>query len=66
MGSLKGRSGEILECRLVDICCALENRFRRKSVRMISYRAAEYKLFWIRNEKGLGGAGIFLFNKKGR
>ena len=33
---------------------------------MISYKAAEYKLFWIRNEKGLGGAGIFLFNKKGR
>ena len=30
---------------------------------MISGKAVEYKLFWIGNEKSLGGMGIFLGNK---
>ena len=40
--------------------CFQETRFRGKSVRKISGKAAEYKLFWIENGKDLGGVGIFL------
>ena len=32
-------------------------------VRIISEKAVEYKLFWIRNEKSFGGKGIFLTKK---
>ena len=62
----RGRSREIvaiLERRSVGICSVQENKFRGKSVRMISGKAAEYKLLWIGNEKGLGGVGIFLVKK---
>ena len=40
-------------------CCVQESRFRGKSVRIISGRAAEYKLFWIGDEMGLGIVRIF-------
>ena len=42
----------MLEHRSVDICCLLETRFRGKSVRIISGKAAQCKLLWIGNEKG--------------
>ena len=48
MRSLRGRTGEIIEMlerRSVDIVCVQETRFRGKSVRMISGKAAEYRLF---------------------
>ena len=35
----------MLERRSVDIVCVQETRFRGKSVRMISGKAAEYRLF---------------------
>ena len=35
----------------VDICFLVETRFRRKSVRIISQKAAQYKLLCIGNEK---------------
>ena len=44
----------------VDICSLQEIGFGGKSVRMISGKAAEQKLFWIGNEEGLGGVEIFL------
>ena len=44
---------EMLKHRSLDIFCVQETRFRGKSVRMISGKAAEYKLFWIGNGKGL-------------
>ena len=50
----KGRSGQIvdtLECKSVGICCKSEARFRGNSFRMISGKAAEYKIFWTGNEK---------------
>ena len=56
MGTLKSRSGEIVEMskrKLVNICSVLETRFGGTSVRMISGKAVEYNLFWIENEKGL-------------
>ena len=62
MGTLSGRSREIvemLELRSLVTCCVQESRFRGKSVRIISGRAAEYKLFWIGDEMGLGIVRIF-------
>ena len=50
--TLRGRLGEtveMLELRSVDIYCVQENRFRRRLVRMISGKAAEY----VGNEKSL-------------
>ena len=44
----------MLKRKSVDICCVLETRFRGTSVRMISGKAAEFELFWVGNEKGLG------------
>ena len=37
----------MLAYRSEDICCVQETRFRRKSFWVISWKAAEYKLFWI-------------------
>ena len=42
LGTLIGRSGGIL-----DMLKLLESRFSGKSVRMISGKAADHKLFWI-------------------
>ena len=57
-----GQIAEISEPRSVDICCTQETRFR-KPVGMMSGKATNYKLFWIGNEKGFRGAGIFLAKK---
>ena len=46
---------------LVDICCLLETTLRGESVRIISEKAARYKLLWIGN--GKCSVGIF-FTKK--
>ena len=46
--------------RSVDICCVQETRPTEKSVRKISGKDAEYKLFWTGNEMGIGGVGVFL------
>ena len=61
MGTIRGGSGEIgemLKCRSVRICCIQECEFRRKWVRMLIGKAAEYELFWLENEEDLGGVGI--------
>ena len=66
VGTLRGRSGEfveVIEQSSVDICCLLETRFREKSVRIISGKSAQYKLFWAGIGKGLGEVGIFLAKK---
>ena len=66
MGSLRGRSGEVaefLERKCIDLCCIQETRWREKSVRMIEGKKARYKLFWIGNEKGTSGVGIFVAEK---
>ena len=58
-----GEIVEMLESSSVDICCVQDITFRRKSVRIMSGKAAEYKLLLIGNEKDLGGVRIFLFKK---
>lgn len=49
----------MLKCTSVDISCVQDTAFRRQSISVISVKAAEYKLFLIGNENGLGGVGIF-------
>ena len=55
MGTLRGTSGETeIERRSVAICCVQKTRFmgfRRKPVRMISRKVAEYKVLWIKMKK---------------
>ena len=46
---------------LVDICCLLETTLRGESMRIISEKAAQYKLLWIGN--GKYSVGIFLAKK---
>ena len=46
---------------LVDICCLLETTLRGDSVRIISEKAAQYKLLWIGN--GKCSIGIFFAKK---
>ena len=56
VGTFKGQSGEIaemLEHRSIDICYVQDARFRGMSVRIVSEKTAEYKLFSIGNEKDL-------------
>ena len=63
VGTLRASSGELagmLGHKSVGICCLLETRFRGKSVKIISEKAAQYKLLWIENGKGFGAEGIFL------
>ena len=50
---------EMLDFSSVGICCVPETRFRRKSIKMNSVKAAKYKLCCMGNEKGVRGAGIF-------
>lgn len=61
MGMLRDRSKEIAEMlqhQAVNICGVQETRFREKYDWMISRKAP-----WLRNEKSLGGIGIFLTEK---
>ena len=47
VGTLRASSGELagmLGHKSVGICCLLETRFRGKSVKIISEKAAQYKL----------------------
>ena len=63
METVRSSSGEIvemLESRSVDICYVQETRLAGKWTWMISWKAAVYKLFWIRNKKGSERVGIFL------
>ena len=53
----------MLESRSVDTYCGQETRFRGSSVEMNDGEAAQCKLIWIENEKGLGGVGTFFTEK---
>ena len=52
----------MLERRCVDICYVQETTFRGNLIGTVSGKA-EYKIFWIRNEKGLGAVEILLPKK---
>ena len=51
MEALRGKSGEIveiLERMSLDICCVQETRFRGKSVKMVSGKAAKERNFFAK------------------
>ena len=33
-------------------------RWRRASARLVGGKDSEFKLFWVENDKGMGGVGI--------
>ncbi|XP_029653318.1 uncharacterized protein LOC115226458 [Octopus sinensis] len=64
VGTLKGRSGEIteiLEWRLVDVCCIQEAR-RGGSTRFLTGKRHRYKI-WVENSDGVGGICKLLVEK---
>ena len=66
VGTLKGRSNEIVEVisrRNIDICCIQEVRWRGASTKLIQGKNTIQKLFWIGNDQGTNGFGIFLAEK---
>ena len=51
MEALRGKSGEIvkiLERMSLDICCVQETRFRGKSIKMVSGKAAKERNFFVK------------------
>ena len=66
VGTLRGRSGEIVETltrRKVDVCCLQEVRWRGASARVITGKDSQYKLFWVGSSTGVGGVGLMVNRK---
>ena len=66
VGTLRGRAGEIIETsnqRKIDICCVQEVWRPGASTRTVPEKNSQYKHFWIGNEIGNGGVGIFVAKK---
>lgn len=53
----------MVEGRSVKHVLCTKTRFRKKSIRMISRKIAEYELFWLGNDKGFGGVEVFFAKK---
>ena len=49
--------------RRVELCCLQEIRWRGASACIIEGKDSRYKIFWVGNENGTGGAGILLSEK---
>ena len=49
--------------RKVDICGLQEVRWRGASARLVDGKGSRSKLFWVGNDKGMGGVGILLAEK---
>ena len=54
---------ETLTRRNLDVCCIQEVRGRGVSARLITRKNSEYKMYWVGNNLGLGGAGILVAGK---
>ena len=66
VGTMRGRSGEVIETlerRKVDVCCVQEIRWRGASTRLITGKSCQYKMFWVGNNRGVGGVGILVHQK---
>ena len=46
--------------RKVEMCCVQEIRWRGSSARLITGKNIEYKMYWVGNNLGLGGARILV------
>ena len=49
--------------RKFDICGLQEARWRGASARLVERKDSRYKLFWVGNDKVMGGVGILLAEK---
>ena len=66
VGTMRGRSNEVVEVmsgRKVDICGLQEVRWRGAYARLVDGKGSRSKLFWVGNDKGMGGVGILLAEK---
>ena len=64
--TMRGLSNEVVEvmCRSnVDICGLQEVRWRGASARLVKGKDFRYKMFWVENEKDMGGVRILLVEK---
>ena len=60
---MRGRSNEVVEVmsrRKVDICGLQEVRWRDASDRLVKVKDSRCNMFWVGNDKGVGGVGILL------
>ena len=57
---MTGRSNEVVEVisRRKDICGLQVVKWRGASARLVEGNDSGYKLFWVGNDKVMGGAGI--------
>ncbi|ESN90789.1 hypothetical protein HELRODRAFT_182616 [Helobdella robusta] len=63
VGTLTGRSMEIAEMldrRMIDICCLQETRWKSNGVCHINSDKEKYKLFWNGQKTAKNGVGIFV------
>ena len=54
---------EAVTRRNLDVCCIQEVRGRGVSARLITRKNSEYKMCWVGNNLGLGGARILVAGK---
>ena len=54
---------EVMSRHKVDICGLQELRWRGASVRLVEGKDSRYKLFWVGNDKDMGGVIILLAEK---
>ena len=63
---MRDQSNEMVEgmsgCK-VDICGLQEVRWRGASARLVEGKDSRFKLFWVGNDRGMGGVGILLAEK---
>ena len=63
---MRGQSNEVVKVmsrHKVDICGLQEVRWRGASTRLAEGKDSRFKLFWVGNDKGMGGVGILLAEK---
>ena len=63
---MRGRSNDVVEVmsrRKVDTCGLQELKWRGVSSRLVEGTDSRFQLFWVGNDKGMGGVGILLAEK---
>ena len=63
---MRGLSNEVVEVmsrHKVEICSLQEVRWRDASARLVKGKDSRYKMFWVGNDKGMGGIEILLAEK---
>ena len=63
VNTLRGRVCEVVETlsrRKVDFCCILETRYSGGNCHTIKGKDTRYKLYWLGNDKGTAGVGVFV------